>query len=224
LNWWQHRADGAPALAPSLLAADFAELKQQVRALEEAGADLFHLDIMDGHFVPNLTFGPFIVKAIRRCTERVLDAHLMISRPHEYLEAFARAGVEAITFHVEAESRIGPTLKAIGDLGLRRGLSLNPGTDLSELDEWLPQLDLVLVMSVQPGFGGQDFDPRALDKIRRLARLRNENGWKYAISVDGGVDARTAPDCREAGADILVSGTYFVRAQDRGAAAEALRG
>ncbi len=185
--------------------------------------DMLHLDVMDGHFVPNLTFGPVIARAIRQCTDLPLDTHLMITDPAKYVEAFAKAGVDALTIHIEANSPIEPTLKRIGDLGCKRGLSLNPGTDLARIEPHLPHVDLVLVMTVQPGFGGQEFDPRGLDKIRDLVEWRRHHGAEFAISVDGGVNAQTAPRCLEAGADILVSGSYFCHAKDRAAAAASLR-
>jgi ribulose-phosphate 3-epimerase len=224
LSWWLRRAEHGVAVAPSLLAADFADLRRDIADMEEVGVDLLHLDVMDGHFVPNLTFGPFICKAIRRCTELFLDAHLMISAPHRYLEAFAEAGVDALTIHAEAESPVAETLARIGELGLKRGLSLNPATPLARIEAQLGAVDLVLVMSVEPGFGGQSFDPGAVAKIERLAQIRAADGLEFAISVDGGVDAATAPPVRAAGADILVSGTYFCRADDRSAAAAILRG
>jgi ribulose-phosphate 3-epimerase len=211
-------------VAPSLLASDFADLRGEIASVEKAGADLMHLDVMDGHFVPNISFGPFIAAAIRRCTRVPLDAHLMISRPDQYLAPFAASGVDALTIHVETDVDIGATLAAIGELGLKRGLSLNPGTDLERVCPHLRDVDLVLVMSVQPGFGGQSFQPVALDKIDALVGLRRTEGHDFAISVDGGVDEETADPCREAGADILVSGTYLFQARDRTAALARLRG
>ena len=198
-----------------MLAADFADLGSDLESMSAAGADLWHLDVMDGHFVPNLTFGPFICAAIRRLTSAPLDAHLMISRPDRYLEAFAEAGVDALTIHIEAEAEVAATLTRIGELGLRRGLSLNPGTALQEIEPFLTEVDLLLVMSVQPGFGGQQFDPVAVEKISELARLRREGGLDFLISVDGGINDRTGGLCRGAGADILVSGSWLFQTEDR---------
>lgn len=211
-------------MAPSLLSADFSDIRADIASMDAAGVDLLHLDVMDAHFVPNLTFGPFICAAVRRCTDLVLDAHLMMTDPLPYLEAFAKAGVDAITVHVEAASPPAETLARIAELGLRPGLSLNPGTPVEALEPHLEQLELVLVMTVEPGFGGQSFDPRGLDKMRWLRDERSRRGLAYAISVDGGVNDRTAEACRDAGADILVSGSYFCKNSDRRAAAAVLRG
>jgi ribulose-phosphate 3-epimerase len=207
-----------------VLSADFARLQVEIDDMAAAGADLFHLDVMDGHFVPNVTFGPFVVAAIRRCTDLPLDTHLMMTHPDEYIAAFAQAGADALTIHVEADCDVAATLDAIGALGVKRGLSLNPGTAAETLRPHLDRVDLVLVMSVQPGFGGQSFQPGALDKVRRLATWREDLGLSFAISLDGGVNDETAPACREAGVDILVSGSHLFGAPDRSVAVKRLRG
>lgn len=222
MNWWLRHAE--PAVAPSLLSADFAHLAAELSDMERAGADLFHLDVMDAHFVPNLTFGPFVVAAIRRGTELPLDVHLMMTHPADYLEAFARAGADALTIHVEAASPLPETLGRIRELGLRAGVSLNPDTPLADVAPFLSLADLVLVMTVQPGFGGQAFRADGPARIAELARLRRENGWNYAVSVDGGINGETSRPCRAAGADILVSGSYLFGAPDRAAATACLRG
>jgi ribulose-phosphate 3-epimerase len=215
LNWLLRPADGRAHVAPSLLSADFTDLRSDIDNMTAAGADLLHLDIMDGHFVPNLTFGPFICRAIRGLTKLPLDAHLMITHPDHYLDSFAKAGVDAITIHEEIPGEIGGILERIGDLGLKRGLSLRPGTPLEKILPWLDRLDLVLVMSVEPGFGGQKFDPSAVDKIRDLAHRRRREGLDFLISVDGGINDETGALCRTAGADILVSGSWLFGANDR---------
>ena len=224
MNWLPRPADGRAHVAPSLLAADFADLKSDIDDLTAAGADLLHLDVMDGHFVPNLTFGPFICKAIRGISELPLDTHLMITQPDRYLDSFAKAGADAITIHVEAPADVKDTLDRIGALGLRRGISLKPCTPLEDLLPWLDSLDLVLVMSVEPGFGGQKFDPVAVDKIAELNHRRQTEGRGFLISVDGGINAETGVLCREAGADILVSGSWLLGAEDRAQRIALLRG
>ena len=224
MSWLPPPAEGKAWVAPSLLAADFADLAGELHGLAAAGADLLHLDVMDGHFVPNLTFGPLIVAAIRRLANLPLDAHLMISRPDRYLEEYAQAGADALTIHVEAEAPVLPTLRRIGELGLRRGVSLNPGTPVESVRPYLAEVDLVLVMTVQPGFGGQAFAEAGLQKIASLAAWRGQEGHSFLISVDGGIDDRTGKACRRAGADNLVSGSWLLKSADRRPRIAMLRG
>ncbi len=211
-------------MAPSLLAADFAALDREIARMAIGGADLFHLDIMDGHFVPNLTFGPHIVQAVRRLTDLPLDAHLMLTRPDRYTEQFIQAGADAVTIHVECEADISATLAGIRRLGARPGISLDPATPVSDLEPYLGIVDLVLVMTVRPGFGGQEFDPVGLEKIRALAEARKAGAGDFLISVDGGINADTGRRCREAGADILVSGSWLFHQADPQEGISRLRG
>jgi ribulose-phosphate 3-epimerase len=194
----------APLVGPSLLASDFANLQREVKALETAGAQVLHLDVMDGHFVPNLSFGLPVVEAIRRVTSLPLDVHLMISNPGQYLAAFREAGADLLTFHVEAADDPGSLLEEIRRLGAAAGLALNPITPVESVEPYLDRCDLVLVMSVMAGFGGQHFEPVALEKLRRLRALA---GGRLLLSVDGGVNLQTVGACAEAGADLLVAGT-----------------
>lgn len=189
-----------------------------------SGADLLHLDVMDGHFVPNLTFGPLVVGAVRRLTDLPLDVHLMLTDPDRYVEQFVQAGADAVTIHVESAADLSATLDHIADLGVGRGLSLNPPTSLTEVSPYLERVDLVLVMTVMPGFGGQKFDPAGLDKIRALVAARDAGRGDFLISVDGGINDESGRLCREAGADILVSGSWLFRHADPTAGVGQLRG
>ena len=193
-----------PLIGPSLLACDFAQLGQEIRRLEEAGARILHLDVMDGHFVPNLSFGLPIVEAVRRVTDLPLDVHLMISQPGRYLKDFRDAGADLITIHVEAEGRPRSLLQQIRSLGAAAGITLNPPTPVAEIEQYLDLCDLVLVMSVMAGFGGQQFDPVALEKLRRLRELA---GPDVLLSVDGGINRDTVGPCAAAGANLFVTGT-----------------
>ncbi len=194
-------------IAPSILSADFTRLGEQVRDAEEAGADWLHIDVMDGHFVPNITIGPMIVSALRPVTRLPLDVHLMIENPERYLEDFARAGADVITVHVETSPHLHSTIHAIKDLGLKAGVTLNPAAPLSRLEEILPYVDLVLIMSVNPGFGGQSYIPTSTAKIRRLRTMLDEIESLADLQVDGGIKAENAGEAVAAGASVLVAGS-----------------
>ena len=201
----------APLISPSILSADFAKLGEDVRAIDEAGADWIHVDVMDGHFVPNITIGPGVVKALRPHSAKPFDVHLMISPIDPFLDAFAEAGADIITVHPEAGPQLHRTIQRIKGLGKKAGVSLNPATPAKMLDYVLEELDLVLVMSVNPGFGGQKFIASQLKKIEAIANRVSKEGLKVDIEVDGGIDAQTAPQAVSAGATVLVAGTAAFR-------------
>jgi len=211
-------------IAPSLLAADFARLGEEVRAVQEAGADWLHLDIMDGHFVPNISFGPGLVKALRPHATIPFDVHLMIAPADPYLAAFAEAGADLISLHPEAGPHLHRSLQTIRGLGKKAGVVLNPATPLASVQTVLDLCDLVLVMSVNPGFGGQSFIRSQLSKIAALRAMIEASGREIALQVDGGVTAETARDCIAAGADVLIAGTAVFGARDYAAAIAAIRG
>lgn len=210
-------------IAPSLLSANFAALGQDVARVEDGGADLLHVDVMDGHFVPNLTMGPPVIRAIRRVARVPLDVHLMVSNPDPYLEAYVEAGASMLSVHVEAVPHLHRTLQAIRRLGAKAGVALNPSTPVTAIEEVAGDLDFVLVMSVNPGFGGQSFIPRSVAKIRAIRALLDAAGSEADIEVDGGIDAGTAPAVVAAGARILVAGQAIFGSSDPTEAVSRLR-
>ena len=194
-------------ISPSILSADFSNLGEEIKRLEEGGADLIHVDVMDGHFVPNLTIGPPVIKSIKNFTKLPFDVHLMISPVHKYIEDYAKAGADIITFHPEATDNLQNTIELVKKLNKKVGVSLNPDTEISVLNENFSNIDLVLVMSVYPGFGGQKFIEDSIEKIKKLKKIKEENNYNYDIEVDGGINFSNSKDVLTAGANILVSGT-----------------
>lgn len=211
-------------IAPSILSADFSRLADEIIKIEQAGADWVHIDVMDGHFVPNLTFGPPVVAAIRKVTPLPFDVHLMVTNPQDLIEPFAKAGADIITVHAETAPHLHRLIQTIKELGKKAGVSLNPSTPLSAVEEVLADVDMLLIMSVNPGFGGQKFIPSAVDKIARLKSMLDERNLIVDIEVDGGINAATARQVIAAGANILVAGSAVYGAPDIPQAINAIRG
>ncbi|GAA0495294.1 ribulose-phosphate 3-epimerase [Salinibacillus aidingensis] len=210
-------------LAPSILSADFARLGEEVKDVEQAGADYIHVDVMDGHFVPNITIGPLIVKAIRPVTALPLDVHLMIEKPEDYVEAFANAGADIITVHQEACVHLHRTIQMIKQNGVKAGVVINPATPVETIRPILPDVDLVLLMTVNPGFGGQAFIESVIPKIEEVAALKQEQNLSFEIEVDGGVNKDTAKRCTDAGTNVLVAGSAIFNSENRKQAMEEIR-
>ena len=201
-------------ISPSILSADFSQLGTEIKRLEEGGADMIHVDVMDGHFVPNLTIGPPVIKALRKHCSLKFDVHLMISPVHKYIEAYADAGADIITIHPEATQNLEESIKMIKDLKKKVGVSLNPESKIELITEFLGQIDLVLIMSVNPGFGGQKFMPEVLDKIKKLKKIQQEKNLNFDIEIDGGINFENCKIAIDAGANILVSGTTVFKSND----------
>ncbi|MGD8412740.1 MAG: ribulose-phosphate 3-epimerase [Candidatus Latescibacterota bacterium] len=212
------------AVAPSMLAADFSRIADEVKAVEKTGAEFLHLDVMDGQFVPALTFGPILVAAIRRLTDMPLDSHLMVRNPERQIEPFVEAGSDIVVIHAEASSDISRDLRDIRDRGVKSGLAINPDNTTQNIEAYLDDVDMLLVMSVFPGKGGQAFMESSLANVERAAEIRERRGLGFAIQIDGGINPDTAVRARDAGAEILVAGTAIFRTPDYQAAVDAIRG
>lgn len=210
-------------IAPSILSADFANLGRDIKRVDDGGAEYIHIDVMDGSFVPNITIGSGVVKCLRKVTDKVFDAHLMVNDPENQIDAFAAAGADIITFHIEATAHAHRTIQAIHALGKKAGVSLNPSTPLSSIEELINDVDLILIMTVNPGYGGQKFIPSMIGKIKRLRKIIDETKSHAEIEIDGGIKPDTARLVIDAGADVLVAGSYIYGAADISAAIESLR-
>lgn len=211
-------------IAPSILSANFSKLGEEILAVEKGGADYIHIDVMDGHFVPNITIGPLIVEAVRPITKLPLDVHLMIENPDQYIEAFAKAGADYITVHVEACRHLHRTIHHIKSFGVKAGVVLNPATPVTSIEHIIGDVDMVLLMSVNPGFGGQKFISEVLPKIRKVKEMADEKGVAVEIEIDGGVNPETAKLCMEAGATVLVAGSAIYNEEDYAKAISLIRG
>ena len=202
-------------ILPSILSANFANLERDIKELENIGIDMFHIDVMDGNFVPNISFGFPIIEAIRPKTDKVFDCHLMIANPENYVEQFCKVGCDMVSFHIEATNHADRLIQVIKDNGKKAGIVLNPQTSLESIKYLLPKVDYILIMTVNPGFGGQKFIPEMLEKIEELAKIREEKNYNFLIEVDGGINVETSKACRDKGADILVCGSFLFGASDK---------
>ena len=202
-------------ILPSILSADFANLERDIKELESIGIDMFHIDVMDGNFVPNISFGFPIIESIRPKTDKVFDCHLMIANPENYVEQFCKVGCDMVSFHIEATNHADRVIQVIKKNGKKAGIVLNPQTPIESIKYLLPKLDYVLIMTVNPGFGGQKFIPEMLEKIEELAKLREEKNYNFLIEVDGGINIETSKACRDKGADLLVCGSFLFGASDK---------
>lgn len=210
-------------IAPSILAADYANFASELKRIEETSAEYVHIDIMDGQFVPNISFGADVVASMRKHSKLVFDCHLMVVNPERYVDAFAQAGADIMTIHAESTLHIHGALQKIKAAGMKAGIVINPGTPISAIEPVLSLVDQVLIMTVNPGFGGQAFIPEMLEKVQKVAKIRDENGYDFDIEVDGGVDNKTIKACYQAGANVFVAGSYLFKASDLTAQVETLR-